>query len=442
MNQAAAVYEVDKYSASSRKTRASLEATWTEYVAKAKRLEPALAEVPSFPLTPQLVAAVAALMKLDGFRSWNNYVGWAKSRHMDLQHVWTASLDHEVRQANKSVNRGVGTARQSANIDLSLIVRRGPTAPVSKRGEPVFPVDFIVISSLWIVREIEAAWTTFHDIAVDEELKTITWHLSASKTDARALSCKRSWGCLCEIGLKDLCPYHCVIGYIRKVMDFFNLDKDNIDLEFPFFADFEGKVIKKTGAVSSIETVMRHVGVAVTECTGKRLYGGHSMRVTGSRFWTGRGLEVFKVQIFARWGSSVILRYVADVPVSDLTGSLTSGASSSVQCPPQVRGLELLEDHIKSAVQQIEALRAEVERLGKQSSPQYVQNSASRAWHRVSIGGTLYPPALWKTFCGWPYAFASHTLQAEAPPTMCKTCVRRSGGQLPESTDCSSGSSD
>ena len=62
------------------------------------------------------------------------------------------------------------------------------------------------------------------------------------------------------------------------------------------------------------------VQVVTADCTGCRLFGGHSMRVAGSKFWVCHGLEVYKLQIFARWGSATVLRYVADAPTANLTG--------------------------------------------------------------------------------------------------------------------------
>ena len=195
--------------------------------------------------------------------------------------------------------------------------------------------------------------------------------------------------------------------------------------------------------------MLRQVGVAVKDCTGRRLFGGHSMRVTGARFWTGRGLEVFKVQIFARWGSAVILRYVADVPVADLTGEMTSGSALSSRVPhADGSGAARLEEHIQSALEQCAELRALIERVGQEVRPSYVQNSSTKKWHRVLVGGTAAPPALWRTHCGWPFATATFSLHSEGPTGVqgtkhiCGTCFPPGTGVATVMASDSSGSSD
>ena len=45
-------------------------------------------------------------------------------------------------------------------------------------------------------------------------------------------------------------------------------------------------------------------------------FGEHVMRVAGAQSFARRGIELFMIQSYARWGSSAILRYVQDAPLS------------------------------------------------------------------------------------------------------------------------------
>jgi len=441
-------YELDKHAASTRATRASLERTWLEYHEKAVRANPALGNVSTFPMTASSLATIAALMKIDNFRAFGNYVSWAKAKHISCGHDWTQQLDLEHKQALRSVNRGLGTARQSASFDIDLIGGLPREDVVRLKGQPIYPADLCVLGSLWVLREIEAAWATVGDIRLDMINKTFTWHLPVSKTDVRAKACTRSWGCTCSLNAATVCPFHRMVDYFGVLAKFLKLDINDLDKASPLFPDFKGKVITKPGAVQGMISVLSSAGIETRTCGGKNRFGGHSMRVTGSRFWISRGLEVYKVQIFARWGSSVILRYVSDIPIANLTKDLNrASASCSVvaHVPPTQPAPALLNKHIIDALEQIEALKAEVARLVQSEKPSFVQNTASHAWHKVLRGGSRYPPMYWKTCCGWPFGFLPHLVAPACPDsehTVCNRCFPRVVRSSTRSSSSDEGSSD
>jgi len=319
-----------------------------------------------------------------------------------------------------------------------------PTPVVKMSGHPIFPKQASVLGSLWILREIELAWAAVGDITIDETGKTASWFLPVSKTDARAKACTRSWGCTCNTMSVSICPYHVMLMYLTDLRKFFEGTDYIVKDETPLFPDYKGEVIKKTGAVAGLELVVGKAGERVTDSAGRRRFGGHSMRVTGSRFWAGMGLEVFKIQIFARWGSTVILRYVADVPIANLTGDVVG--RPSIERADNRRLLELLQRHIKSAELQINSLRADVKRIKDSVNPSFVQNAQSKAWHRVLVGGPNHPPTLWRTWCGWRYSHLPHTLSSKHPGSLKSSCAcfppNREGRSSPSISESSSSDAD
>ena len=46
-------------------------------------------------------------------------------------------------------------------------------------------------------------------------------------------------------------------------------------------------------------------------------FGEHVLRVSGAQFLIRAGLDVVTVQLFARWGSMVILKYIQEAPLAD-----------------------------------------------------------------------------------------------------------------------------
>jgi len=210
--------------------------------------------------------------------------------------------------------------------------------------------------------------------------------------------------------------------YMKRLSDYFDGGDYNLVDSSPLFPDYLGNVIKKAGMVATIEQMASKTGERLTNSAGTRRFGGHSMRVTGSRFWARAGLEVFKIQIFARWGSSVILRYVSDVPIANLTGEICS--SQRVEEPALRSLVAKLDQHIKCAQEQNESLRAELKRLESSVNPQLVQNSHTKVWHAVLVCGITYPPAMWRSCCGWKFGQVPHSLSATHPPPASNFCDR------------------
>ncbi len=68
----------------------------------------------------------------------------------------------------------------------------------------------------------------------------------------------------------------------------------------------------------TIEMVAQATGGPVLDADGGRRFGGHSLRISGSRFLARLGLPKHIIQGLARWGSEVILHYIQDAPLAKL----------------------------------------------------------------------------------------------------------------------------
>ena len=425
LDEALVHYQRDKFASSTLATRSSLERTWLEYHGKVCLAQRVEHRRKAFPLTTCGLAAIAALMKLDDFRGFSSYLSWAKGEHIRLGFHWSQQLDQEAREAGRSVNRGLGPARQSAAFTLELVAQGSHPRLQPVPRLPAYPYHMVLLSSLWVLREIEAAWACAGDITIDHARKTVAWFLPVSKTDPRALAVTRSWGCLCTSLQLGLCPYHLFVDYLQLLRANFG-DGADLPRDFPLFPDNEGRVVTKRAAVRGLEQVLTEVGCSTVDPAGRKSYGGHSFRVSGSRFWTLHGLELFKLQIFARWGSNAILRYVTDIPLVTITGDV-SGSSSSAS--HSARSLApLLESHVRDAQAQLDALRQEMSNLRGQLQPSYVRNNQTKIWHHVLIAGIGSSPHHWKALCGWRFGLVSHRLTADAPDPSrqrCAKCSRR-----------------
>lgn len=63
---------------------------------------------PTYPLTPEKIARVAAAFKSCGYRSFSNYMSKAKERHIDMVGAWGVDLNMDARRSCRSVTGGIG----------------------------------------------------------------------------------------------------------------------------------------------------------------------------------------------------------------------------------------------------------------------------------------------------------------------------------------------
>ena len=87
---------------------------------------------------------------------------------------------------------------------------RGAIALADEVGVPVGLERTAVVSYFFMLREIELGTMLNESVEIDNNKKQVSIRLSASNTDPTALSCTRSWGCVCadEPGDPQTCPYH------------------------------------------------------------------------------------------------------------------------------------------------------------------------------------------------------------------------------------------
>ena len=114
--------------------------------------------------------------------------------HIKSGFVWSQLLDVTIKECTRSVTRGTGVARQSGELPLAEVAELDfRELPVS-RDAPFDLPSTAVLSTLWVLREVEAAWAAAGDVVLDERAAKVHWKLPVSKTDPRAVSRMRSWG--------------------------------------------------------------------------------------------------------------------------------------------------------------------------------------------------------------------------------------------------------
>ena len=172
-------------------------------------------DIPPFPLTPDKIKSVGALLCRGGYRSSENFFSRVKDRHLELGHDWNPLLAHAQTGANRAARRGRGPSHQCAELPIEeafVIASGSEFADHMYAGDaPGAPANFqnyLVVASFFLLREIEASLMVARSVTFDTKKRVVTIFLPVSKTDPTALSCTRSWGCTCADVMVGLCPYH------------------------------------------------------------------------------------------------------------------------------------------------------------------------------------------------------------------------------------------
>ena len=292
--------------------------------------------VDAFPLTVLKIYAVAAMLKRGGYRAVDGYLSRAKDAHLEAGFVWDDFLDRAVRRARRAATRGIGPARQSASFDLQAAADRLQTLPATSEssGVPVGGRSLVVAGAFWMLRELELSSAIVADVTVTANPVSVAWRLPVSKTDVRALGQSRKWDCLCAGDRSIICPAHAIQEQLALLADLFG----EVLPSTPLFPNRAGEVVEKKAVVTFIETVATLLDEPLTDDQGQRRFGGHSLRVTGARHLASIGLEISLIQLMARWSSDVVLRYVAEAPLEQISRAYVHGRSDR-QLSEQVVGM-------------------------------------------------------------------------------------------------------
>ena len=289
----------------------NLRIQWWRARTAARNLQP-------WPLTPPLVALAAALLRRGGYRSAPAYLSAMRREHIRLGYEWSDALDLEQRDCIRAVLRGIGPAKQAAPFDLKAIgaVQAQAVLGLSAPGFPELAKEAIIFASWWLLREIELAATTLAQITItmpdeseldhQDQRGCAEVNLPASKADTQALGKRRSLRCSCP---SPLCPVAAAkrlvaAARVRQVAT-------GGSAEFvPLVVDINGAPVTKAGMVKAFKRVAELSGMKdVSRITG------HSARVTGAQRMALAGISEWRIQVFGRWGSAAVLKYVRDTIV-------------------------------------------------------------------------------------------------------------------------------
>lgn len=462
-----AAYHRDKFAAKSVPVRESYLRTWCRYLCVwfGEQVSPVPVEISH-------LAAIGALMKGQDYRSFAAYASRMRDLHIRAGFYWSQQHVHEVQQGARSVTRGQGPPRQSAPLYVPDVAK----IQDEQADGAVGPVDLrrvFIVGCGFMLREAEVAFARRSHVSFDDTQVVATLELPTSKTDATAIGCSRSWGCICEGGAAECCVFHALQEHVRHIDGLFGTDLAGFAGR-PLFPNSAGETCSKDSVVKAVEHLALELKQDLVDELGYRRFGGHSLRVSGAQWLARVGVPVPLIRSLARWESDTVMRYIREAHLHGLAGAVVqclkrrqvvSGADyaetrddftpADLQADTSLRDdLALVQAEVQRA---IEVILETKERVGQQEEvianhlrgtavlqelpevaltdmvdhyPPYVMNTDSRRVHRLGYDGLAGEACGWSALCGWVYGrvrgyrliYAEHDSEAIS---VCDRCCRR-----------------
>jgi len=359
------------------------------------------------------------MFKARGYRSFDNYLSRAKRDHILNGFVWTQELEIVSKDCSRSVNRGLGPPKQSAEFGLVKICALNlDCEPVCADG-PVNPTAMCVLGSYFLTREKQISLAVVGNFRVLDGPTgpEVEWRLPVSKTDPRAVAVTRTWKCLCKSARTLPCPSHTASQHLELLRSRFSVN-GVLPETLPVFPTRDGLTTDKCKVAQTIEVLAGRYGAPLLDDLGRKAFGGHSFRISGSRMLASMGLELYKIALLARWASNIIMRYVAETPLLTLSDDCRRllGEADSARALDELRSvIRKCEDKLADLETRVCLSELREPEVKPDHQTRYILNTTSGVWHTSLLCSTEVPPHLWQTKCGWRFG-SSIVEHSESPP--------------------------
>jgi hypothetical protein len=169
-------------------------------------------------------------------------------------------------------------------------------------------------------------------------------------------------------------------------------------LTMPLFPTDANGAPTKAQFVETIEHLAASTGEPLQDKDGMRLYGGHTVRVTGAQTLAAHGIEVAKIRILARHSGDTILRYVSEAPLKTLRSDLGLQTATYDTANKAVQS-KVVDKQLKKALARLDEQGKQLSALfactPSHKSACYAQNLHSDVCHALRAGDAAH------TACGW-----------------------------------------
>ena len=426
--QMLAALRTDFFANSSADSRASHLNTWTTLHVRWFG-----SDVPVLPLTLESLECVSAQFKAGGYRSFANYLATVKDHHLELA-PWTDDLARLARRCTASTVRGIGPAKQCGELPIADIFALGLSNEPLCTGGPVCPSHWATLATFHLLRGAETACALASSLEVATCPLRETFSLPISKTDPQAIGCCRSWGCVCNGLLHRACPAHSALAILDELKKRFGRADGSLPPGLPLFPDAAGNWCSRAGFVASVAVIADRIAAPTVDSLGRTLLGEHVWRVGGSRHLASLDVPTPILMLLARWDTNVVLRYIADAPLSALTRiyldrirAASSDTLAAALALPAGRSLQSIPLPTASVLNSSSSCSSAPPAAAAGLPPLICAYTArGAAYHLRGVADSYTHAAARKSPCG--YAYGARTFDAcsaiPAGSSLCGQCSR------------------
>ena len=398
---------------------------------------------PSFdliPLTCETLAVLAAAFKAGGYRTGGAYLLIAKKQHILAGHTWTPALTISLKDATRSIVRGIGPPEHAVDFRLENLADSDRVESSDVAGSPILPVQVGLCMALWMLRGIEAAALLGEQVTIASDESAALLDLGPTKEDVCGRGCRRTLLCACDNEAEtlavDICPVHAMIEIMKE------REKLNLTGKHALFPQRNGTASTDRGVCGVFSKMLN---LHITE---------HSFRRAGAQYYARNGVAVGIIQFIGRWGSETVYRYIDEALDAQAmhAARTAAGANSGPSCTlevtkkmgPVVKLMDKLSEAENSGVVAEEIVRQAIEAAQKVANESCYalelklcaaaeQNlgavrasgkAAARGHtHRIAIGDACFPTGLWTTACGWRFGAVPH-MRVDIGMITCGSCAK------------------
>ena len=223
----------------------------------------------------------------------------------------------------------------------------------------------------------------------------------------------------------------------------------------PLFPDQQGNWCTRAGFVGTLKALANLVGIQQLDLLDRDIIGEHCWRVTGARHLASLDVPLPIIMLLGRWGSNVVMRYVADAPLSTLTeiclqrvkdaapSTLRAALGTQQTAPPTTHLQQQLNDpntppsslpHTLPALQPTTTAdtQSDDERQEAEAGCPFIYAAKQDSFHLAGTWTAFSQPQTWKSPCGFHYGCHEFLWISalQEGQQLCKQCRRY--GKLPE----------
>ena len=189
---------------------------------------------------------------------------------------------------------------------------------ISEPDPPRRPRDTVILLLTLLAGKSRRPWGSDPRFPNNVPKKTVEWSACSyqlARWTPRALVLWDDWGALA-----------------RRVLNFVQLQRQlESSRTTRVMTGKEGMAPTKATMVSCFRLVAKALGWKDEDC---KTITGHTFRCTGAQYFARLGVDYYKIQLFCRWGSDTILKYLRDIPLEgseDWLNQAMEGRHQSVE---------------------------------------------------------------------------------------------------------------